>query len=324
MQIVGGKEVLCHGWKNKIVLERSAIYSIDAGLHFDAAVDAALLVTHFGRQVQDREARVYLHLSDDAKAKTIIGYEDGMLLADVAAYHLEKHLCGEEMIKWRSGIKHDCSKVMEFFQEGEKYRNGLGELANLEDTFLFPMLKSSQVANGGGREKRYMLVTQRTVGSDTKEIEEQAPRTWAYLNTHAGLLNSRKSSIYRNRPMFSVFGVGEYSFAPWKVAISGFYKKLAFVAIGPINGKPVVLDDTSYFLPCRTQAEAEYLTTLLGSSTAQAFYKAFVFWDAKRPITADLLRRLDLRRLAEETGSVRNSARTLDNRKGCCLSEERP
>jgi hypothetical protein len=27
-----------------------------------------------------------------------------------------------------------------------------------------------------------------------------------------------------------------------------------------------------------------------------------VFWDAKRPITADLLRRLDLRRLAKEKG----------------------
>jgi hypothetical protein len=32
----------------------------------------------------------------------------------------------------------------------------------------------------------------------------------------------------------------------------------------------------------------------------RAFYEAFVFWDTKRPVTADLLRRLDLQRLAEE------------------------
>lgn len=64
-----------------------------------------------------------------------------------------------------------------------------------------------------------------------------------------------------------------------------------------------MLDDTSYFLPCQTQGQAEYLGTLLNSPIAQAFYKAFVFWDSKRPITADLLRRLDLRRLAEETGT---------------------
>jgi hypothetical protein len=75
------------------------------------------------------------------------------------------------------------------------------------------------------------------------------------------------------------------------------------VTVGPIQGKPAVLDDTSYFLPCQTQEQAEYLVALLNSPTAQAFYRAFVFWDAKRPITADLLRRLNLRRLAEETGS---------------------
>lgn len=200
------------------------------------------------------------------------------------------------------GVKHDCSKVMELCREGDKYRNGLGEFVDLEDAYLFPMLKSSHVAKGGGGENRYMLVTQRTVGRDTKEIEERAPQTWDYLTAHAGLLNRRGSSIYRNRPPFAMFGVGDYTFAPWKVAISGFYKKLAFTTVGPVNGKPVVLDDTSYFLSCRTEAEAEFLAALLNSPAARAFYNAFVFWDTKRPITADLLRRLDLRRLAEEAG----------------------
>jgi len=297
------RKTLLHGWKKRIALERSAILRIEADLHFDAAVDAALLVTHFRPGAQDLEAKVYSRMHDDTKTGTIIGYEDGMLLADIAAYHRWKHLCGEEIIKWRSGIKHDCAKIMEVCKEGVKYRNGIGELVELEDTYLFPMLKSSQVARGGGSGTRYMLVPQRTVGSDTKEIEERAPRTWDYLNAHADLLNQRGSSIYRNRPPFSIFGVGEYSFASWKIAISGFYKKLLFVTIGPMKGKPVVLDDTSYFLPCQTQAQAEYLGSLLNSPTAQAFYKAFVFWDAKRPITADLLRRLDLRRLAVETGS---------------------
>jgi hypothetical protein len=297
------RKTLLHGWKNGIALERSAIYQIDADLHFDAAVDAVLLVTHFRPEARDLEARVYSHLKDHTDTKTVIGYEDRMLLADVPAYHRWKHLCGVEVVKWRSGVKHDCSRVMELYQEGEKYRNGFGEILDLEDAYLFPMLKSSHVAKGGGGANRYMLVTQRTVGSDTKGIEERAPQTWGYLKAHADLLNKRGSSIYRNRPPFSIFGVGDYTFAPWKVAISGFYKKLAFTTVGPIKGKPVVLDDTSYFLPCQTQAQAEYLASLLNSSTAQAFYKAFVFWDMKRPITADLLRRLDLRRLAEEAGS---------------------
>ena len=89
------------------------------------------------------------------------------------------------------------------------------------------------------------------------------------------------------------------------MAISGFYKRLAFKPVGPYRGKPVVLDDTSYFLPCQSKAQADYLSDLLNSPAAQAFYRAFVFWDVKRPITADLLRRLDLRRLAEEAGAER-------------------
>jgi hypothetical protein len=97
-----------------------------------------------------------------------------------------------------------------------------------------------------------------------------------------------------------VFGVGDYSFAPWKVAISGFYKKLTFVPIGPFKGRPTVLDDTSYFLPFETEEQAEFSASLLNSAEAQEFYGAFVFWDSKRPVTVDLLRRLDLRKLAKE------------------------
>ena len=297
------RKALFHGWKNNIFLRGSSIHRIDAALHFDAAVDAALLVTHFAPIAPETTAKVYVHLNDIGPYTTI-GMEGGQLFADIDAFHRHKHLCGEEVLKWRSGIKHDCSKVMEFRREGERYRNGLGELVELEDNYIYPMLKSSGVAGGGGKDDiRRMLVTQRNVGDDTAEIERKAPKTWAYLQRHSGILAKRGSSIYKKRPSFSVFGVGEYSFSPWKVAISGFYKKLVFLKIGLEKEKPIVLDDTSYFLSCRNAAEADYLCELLNSKTAQAFYAAFVFWDAKRPITADLLRKLDLRRLARELGS---------------------
>ena len=149
---------------------------------------------------------------------------------------------------------------------------------------------------------RYMLVPQRLVGEDTSRIEHEAPRTWEYLQSHADRLDGRVSSIYRNRPRFSIFGVGPYSFAPWKVAISGFYKCLEFRCIGPFEGKPVVLDDTCYFLPCNIEHEARLLLELLNSEAARGFLRSFIFWDAKRPITAQLLATLDLETLASEAG----------------------
>jgi hypothetical protein len=128
------------------------------------------------------------------------------------------------------------------------------ENVDIEREHLYPMLKSSDVANGNTRATdRLMLVPQTIIGGDTHRLADTSPKTWAYLQKHASLLDRRGSNIYRNRPRFSIFGVGDYSFSPWKVAISGLYKSLNFRVVGPIAGRPTVLDDTINFIPCRTR-----------------------------------------------------------------------
>jgi len=297
------RKVLLHAWKNDIDLSAAEIHEIDAADHFNAAVDACLLVCPLSPVSRERNCRVYRRLGDREPA-TVIGFRDSGLVADVSAYNRWKHLAGDGIYRWRSGVKHDCSKVMELRREGQRYRNGMGEVFDLEGGYVYPMLKSSEIASGRIVEpSRWMLVTQRAVGADTSIIRETAPRTWAYLEGHGKLLDRRGSSIYRGRPRFSVFGVGDYTFAPWKVAISGFYKGLRFAVVSPYAGKPVVLDDTCYFVPCRSEDEARYVASLLGSAPAREFFSATIFWDAKRPITIETLRRLDLSALAIELGS---------------------
>jgi hypothetical protein len=297
------RKVLSHAWRNRTQIVDGAVYGIEADLHFDASVDAVLLVIDLAPAGTATEAAVFSGIKDSTP-QAAIGFENDDLIADTQAYRRWGHLCGPSTFRWRSGVKHDCSRVMELRREVNKYRNGFGELVELEGTHLYPLLKSSDLANGARNEnRRWLIVTQKRVGDDTGEVRKRAPKTWAYLTAHADLLGKRGSSIYRNQPPFSIFGVGDYSFAPWKVAISGFYKRLAFVVVGPIEGKPTMLDDTSYSLSCETQEQADYLASLLNSTAAHSFYSAFVFWDAKRPITSDLLRRLDLRLLARELGS---------------------
>ena len=99
-----------------------------------------------------------------------------------------------------------------------------------------------------------------------------------------------------------MFGVGPYAFSPWKVAISGFYKNLRFRSVGPADSRPAVFDDTCYFLPCQSEDEARELLKLLNSQAARGFFDSVVFWDAKRPITADVLGILNLGALAMELG----------------------
>lgn len=296
------RKVLVTAWDARLPIERASLHRIDSAKHFDAAVDAGLLIIELGDRIADQTCSLFHDLEATAPDSTF-GHRDGTLVANTILYDRHKHLLGSSNRKWRSGIKHDCASVMELSRAPDGLKNGNDEPVDIESLLLYPMLKSSDVARPGRPvPSRWMLVTQTHVGEDTAKIAGKAQKTWNYLNRHKERFDRRASSIYRGKPAFSVFGVGDYTFAAWKVAISGLYKKLDFKVIGPHHGKPVVLDDTCYFLACSSEDEARFLARLLSSSAAQEFFKAFVFWDAKRPITAEVLRRLDLRNLATDLG----------------------
>lgn len=299
------RKLLAHAWGHDAGPSCAALYRIDAGEHFGANVDACLLICKFGGGDGEMSAPVFPDLGSSEPLMTL-GWRGQQIVSDVAAYDRYVHLAstapGGPHV-WRSGVKHDCANVMEFTGRAGAWVNKLGEIAAIEPTFLFPMLKSSEVAQGRtAQPKHAMLVTQNRVGDETDVIARCAPLTWKYLLSHADRLDGRRSAIYRKRPRFSVFGVGDYTFAPFKVAISGFYKRFQFEVVGNMDDRPIVFDDTVYFLPCQSRDEADFLAGLLNSPDAQGFYKSLVFWEAKRPITVDLLNRLDLRKVAAALG----------------------
>jgi hypothetical protein len=75
-----------------------------------------------------------------------------------------------------------------------------------------------------------------------------------------------------------------------------------------------VLDDTCYFFPCDSEEECNFLHELVMSDPARSFWSAFIFWDAKRPITAQLLNSLDLMALIRVLGKECEIARSLAER----------
>ncbi|MEW6347562.1 MAG: methyltransferase domain-containing protein [Thermodesulfobacteriota bacterium] len=298
------RKVLAHAWAREISLDACEIHVIDARKHFRATASACLLICRLTRGGANRECKVYSGLGGE-QADHTLGLRDGLLVADVSAYDRWSTLQGSQAFRWRSGVKHDCVKVMELSRDGLWYRNGYGIRARLEDDYLFPMVKGSDLFRGNTRTpERHMLVTQQRVGEDTGRIASSAPRTWRYLLSYGADLDGRSSVVYRNKPRFSVFGVGEYTFSLWKVGIAGLYKEPIFRSLGPQHGKPVVLDDTCYFLPCRDSDHAHHLEKLLNSDVALEFFSAFIFRDAKRPVTADMLGKLDLLKLAKELGEA--------------------
>lgn len=299
------RKLLLQAWKRGSQISQAKLFRIDAQKYFAAAVEACWLVIEMSPDRQTTICGDYQELSLEAPKKEF-GLRDSRLVADLTAYDSIKNLMTKNFFAWRSGVKHDAAKVFEMEPAGELFRNGLDEIIDFEPDYLYPMLKSSELAGESEMRpqnprspQKWMLITQRQIGDDTKAIQHQAPKTWKYLLDHAESLDGRASSIYQGRPRFAIFGVGDYSFSDWKVGVSGFYKKLSFRVIGPSQNMPVLLDDTSYLLACQNQVQAELIADLLNSEEAIKYFSTMVFWDAKRPITIDLLRQLDLVTLAQ-------------------------
>lgn len=273
------------------------LWRIDSLRHFDASVDAVLLVCRVGdRQSKPTTWPVFGDLVSSVPEMNL-GFVDGTLVGDVQGFERTRHLAGNGSIEWRSGVKHDCSRVAEFDSSNGCLTNGLGEIVDIEDDYLFPLLKSSDIANGRLSATRKVILTQKSLGEDTTPIREHAPKTWAYLNEHKSFFDARKSSIYKNQPSFAMFGIGPYTLAPWKVAISGMYKRLEFALLGPSGGRPVLLDDTCYFAPFSSEKVARAALEALRSPIVRDYFEARVFWDAKRPINKSLLQSLNLQAL---------------------------
>ena len=306
------RKVLQHCWRHDLAPIDSTIHLIDAKKHFDVSVDACLFILSQREMSGSRQVRVYSDLSMRTQ-RANIGMVNGELVADFEAYSEVQDIDGIEYIKWRSGLKHDASKVMEFNCANRSIENGLGECVNLEEECLYPLLKSSDLANNRLIPRKKVLVTQFNITDDTDQIRKIAPKTWNYLEAHSAALDGRKSSIYLKRPRFAVFGVGDYTFAPWKVCISSLYKNLAFRLVGPHKGKPVILDDTCYFLAFDEEEGARFFCRILSSDIATRFVHSVVFFDAKRPITIDVLKRIDLRKLASALGLERRARHYLSD-----------
>jgi len=295
------RKLLRFAWQNDGRIASASLYRIDAKKHFGASVDACLLFATTG-EAGPAEAKVFDGLSAK-RASTTLGLAGQDLVYDIRTYRRLKHLEGLCPYQWRSGVKHDCASIMELRRtDGKALQNKLGEHVSIESDYLFPLLKCSDLANGRIEPERFVVVTQRRVGENTGVIAKTAPRTWRYLDSHRKLFEGRKSSIYNSRVPFALFGIGDYSFTPWKVAVSGLHRTPRFALVGPVDEKPVLFDDTCYFLPFEDKQEARVVAEILNSRECLDFLASLAFTDSKRPITVELLQRMNIRALAEDAG----------------------
>lgn len=264
---------------------------------FGVNCEAGLLVMKIGG-----EKRLICDVYDFDNTKEKIrsfGWVDNNFISDIGNY--TDSIDGKCQFEWRQGIKHDCSKVMELSirQDDKTYINGYKQVIDVEDDYIYPLLKSSdikQYISTQENTRKNLIVTQKRVGEETNSINNNSPKLWRYLEENSQYLDNRKSTIYKKAPRFAIFGVGDYSYRPYKVGISGFYKNPLFtLAYNDVEEeKSIMFDDTCYILGFEEYNDALITMLIMNSSIVQEFLKSIAFIDSKRPYTKEVLKRIDL------------------------------
>lgn len=267
-------------------------YCIDSKKEFNVSVEASLFYCQLNStpSFQCNELDFY-----SLEKKSSFGWLNAKFVSNLANYNETKEIDGQCPFEWRQGIKHDCSNVMELERENECFINKLSQKIKLEEDLIYGFLKSSDLKNTVIQNTRkQVIITQTKVGQDTSYIQHLYPKTYNYLKSNITYFQARKSSIYKGKPHFSIFGIGDYSFKSYKVAIPGLYKTYHFTLVLPQDNKPIMLDDTCYFIGFDKIEFAVYTLILLNHSKTEEFLKSITFSDAKRVFTKDILMRLDL------------------------------
>lgn len=279
--------------KNKYKIGSVEKYRIDSKKEFDVSVEAALFFCSFNSIPAFDCNEFDFYNSNIYKLK--FGWLNDKFVSNIANYIHTKEIDGRCPLVWRQGLKHDCSTIMELDKINGLYINGLNEEVKLEDGLVYGILKSSDLKKTVlNKTRKFTIVTQKKVGQETGYIKTEYPKTYQYLLQHKTIFEARKSSIYKNKPLFSIFGIGEYSFKKYKVAISGLYKTFRFTLILPQNSKPIMLDDTCYLLGFDRIEFAVYTLILLNSEKTVHFLQSITFPDSKRTFTKEVLMRIDL------------------------------
>jgi len=288
------RKIILYASRKKMKVHDFKLYSIDAKKAFNVSVDACVLFFR-GTPRVDESCFDYCEFPSLESQESISYFLKGEhFICNLEAFsrtqkYAVTHPKASGQQVWRSGVKHDLARVMELRYLGKQLVNGDGNLVDVEPDLLYPLFKSSDVAKGLVKSRLYTLITQHAIGASTENIAREQPKTWAYLVQHASLFNERKSSIYREKPPFSIFGIGSYSFAPYKVAISGLYKRLKFTLLEPIDGKCVMVDDTCYFIGFDDLLSAQIYCIALEHPESQKYFEVRIEWSDKRPIKKDIL-----------------------------------
>jgi hypothetical protein len=205
----------------------------------------------------------------------------------------------------------------------------------IEPDLLYPLLRGRDVQRWKAQPSAWILITHLPgmglKAIPEKEMQTQYPRTYGYLKRFEEVLRERAAfkryftrkdkngRIVETGPFYSMFDVGTYTFAPWKVVWRYVASDFIVAVAEPHNGRPVVPNEKLMLVACGGEQEAHYLCATLNSSPIRLAVRGFFVQTQIAPHVIERLRipRFDRKnpvhlRLAELSKQAHEAAKVGD------------
>jgi len=190
----------------------------------------------------------------------------------------------------RHGVKDDAKAV---------YSIEASQLDKLEHDHVYPYLRSKHVVKYGlfGHD-RHLVPLQKANQDNERELRANCPETYEYLDSNRAALEDRSSSWLDNGPFYNLFGLGEYTWSPYKVVWCRLGFKPHFAVVSTVDDeilgeKTVVPGDHCMFISTEDRYEAHFLCALLNSLPYQQSLKALAS-EGKSSLSKTVVSRLTL------------------------------
>ena len=162
--------------------------------------------------------------------------------------------------------------------------------AVIEPELVYPLLRGRDVQRWHAEPSAHIILANRTdklAGIPETEMKQQWPKTFTYLKQFEGDLVKPERGTLRGRsgyrqffkpsdPFYSMYNIGPYTMAEWKVVWREQSSMFQAAFAGPISNRTVLPDHKLMMVPCSSQQEADYLLAMLNSGPSTLAIHSYV------------------------------------------------
>lgn len=165
--------------------------------------------------------------------------------------------------------------------------------ADLEPDLVYPLLRGRDVQRWQAQPSLHILMVQdpkKRRGLDESLVQQHYPKTWTYLKRFEEVLRERSGfkryftrtqgrQAVETGPFYSMFNVGDYTFATWKVAWTRVGNDIQAACVGSVSvfgvEKPIIPLETATMVAFDSREEAYYFCGYVNSSLFRLSVKSY-------------------------------------------------